>query len=215
MHHFHLSQEVMKTGFVKRSDYLLFAIVTGQAAYFVDVRPHLEPQGLQWVRQDLLTIVHSNWPELVEPHLLKGILPGVPLTDEERKEYRRNNVFPVMHFGDSIAVPLGGGVVLDGSSLMCRLRASQLLGQIRRHQEFFESHAEVVSAQISHHGIETDGDAEFSLALSSTIEFDDETIAALNSDRCLSKALCQLGFVVVVRNTSVPVVVFLTDGCNG
>ena len=215
MHHFHLSPEMTKSGFVERSDYLLFAIVTREAAYFVDVRPHLDPQGLQWVRQDLLTIVHSNWPELVEPHLLTGILPGTPITDEDRIEYRRSNITPVMHFGDAIALPLCGGVVMDGSSLMCRLRAGQLLGQVRLHQEFLESNAQVVSAQIKDHGIEVDGNAEFGLALSCTLDLDQETITALNSDGCLSKALFQLGFVVVIGETSVPVVVFLTDSPYG
>ena len=61
MHHFHLSQKFDADGFVKRIrlDYLLFAILTEENAYFVDVRPHPDAH-IEWVRQDLLNIVHRN-----------------------------------------------------------------------------------------------------------------------------------------------------------
>ena len=64
IHHFHLNTTFEPTGFVKRSDYLLFAIVTDTDAYFLDIRPHHDPDGLQWVQQDLIDIAYSNWPKL-------------------------------------------------------------------------------------------------------------------------------------------------------
>ena len=74
MHHFHLCRRLdPSVGFVERSDYLLFAIIADDAAYFVDVRKHHDPKGLGWVRQDLLRIVHSNWPALIERHELRGV----------------------------------------------------------------------------------------------------------------------------------------------
>ena len=90
MHHFHLSQKFDTDGFVKRDkpDYLLFAIMTEESAYFVDVRPHPNRGDLGWVRQDLLEIVYSNWPELIEPHILRGV-KGTALTDEEKAVLRR------------------------------------------------------------------------------------------------------------------------------
>ena len=66
MHHFHLGRETDKDGFVKRSKHLLFAIVTPTDAYFVDVRPHPPKDGIGWVSQELLQIVHSSWPNLIE-----------------------------------------------------------------------------------------------------------------------------------------------------
>ena len=35
--------------------------VAGQNVYFVDIRRHKDPEGLQWVRQDQLSIVHRSW----------------------------------------------------------------------------------------------------------------------------------------------------------
>ena len=73
MHHFHLGSETDKDGFIKRSGHLLFAIVAPLDAYFVDVRPHPPPRGVEWVSQELLRIVHSNWPKLIEANVLQGV----------------------------------------------------------------------------------------------------------------------------------------------
>ena len=87
MHHFHLSKKRDRSGFVERSDYLLFAIVTAQDAYFVDVRKHRDPDDLLWVRQNLLDIVHANWPQLTNLCVLRGVT-GTTLNDHEKKELR-------------------------------------------------------------------------------------------------------------------------------
>ena len=87
MHHFHLRSERRADGFVKRSDYLLFAIVAPEDAYFVDVRRHPRKGGIEWSSQDLLRIVHANWPELIEANVLHGVL-GTALTDREVHELR-------------------------------------------------------------------------------------------------------------------------------
>ena len=92
MHHLHLSRKEGKRGFVKRSDWLLFAIVADQDVFFVDVRKHKDPerQGFEWVRQDLLDIVHNNWPELTESRLLHGVT-GSKVSNAEKQAIRRKN----------------------------------------------------------------------------------------------------------------------------
>ena len=91
MHHFHLSSDVGVDGFVKRSDHLLFAILAPLDAYFVDVRPHPPKNGVEWVSQELLHIVHSNWPELIEANVLHGVC-GTQLPDCEIHQLRRKNM---------------------------------------------------------------------------------------------------------------------------
>ena len=94
MHHFHLNRALEPNGnFVKRSDYLLLAIITDEDAYFVDVRPHRDRQRLEWVRQDLLRIVHSNWPELTSSQVLPGV-KGDTVTDAEKKNLRVTTQVP-------------------------------------------------------------------------------------------------------------------------
>ena len=82
MHHFHLSSDMGVDGFVKRSGYLLFVMVAPLDAYFVDLRPHPPKDGVEWVSQELLRIVHSNWPQLIEANVLHGVC-GTQLTDGE------------------------------------------------------------------------------------------------------------------------------------
>ena len=97
IHHLHLSRKPGKDGFVERSDQLLFAIVSDEVAYFVDVRPH-QDQGFEWIRQDLLGIVHRNWPALIEARVLHGV-SGSTITDAEKKELRRKRVNVVHEIG--------------------------------------------------------------------------------------------------------------------
>ena len=92
---------------LKRSDYLLFAIVTQENAYFVDVRMHPKPRDIEWARQDLLKIVHSNWRELIEGKVLRGV-KGTILTNEEKHELRRKNCNHVAQLGDNAIAPIGG-----------------------------------------------------------------------------------------------------------
>ena len=211
MHHFHLSnKELDVCGFVERSDYLLLAIVTDESAYFVDVRPHHAPGELEWVQQDLLRIVHSNWPELVDRNVLHGVL-GSSVTDEELKELRRKNVNHAATLGDKTIAPLGGGMMSDGSSMSCRILAMRLRQEIRRHQTVFEGLDPELETRVMERGIRTCGKPEFELVMMETLELGEEVHAAMKADDCLSKTLYQMGFVVVERNTRTPIVVSLSD----
>ena len=206
MHHFHLSKKVEASGFVKRSDYLLFAIITQENAYFVDVRPHRDPQSLGWVRQELLKIVHSNWPELIESNVLRGVTGDV-LTDEQKKELRRKNINHVAELGGNAVAPLGGGQMGDGSSLACRWLAQKLLHEIGRHQAYFDTQPSDLRSALEDKGLEKAGEMEFELVLLDGLNPSDELIDSLREDQCLSRDLCQVGFAVVERTTRLPIVV--------
>ena len=156
MHHFHLSSRIEKSGLIKRSNYLLFAIVTDDCAYFVDVRKHREPQNLQWVRQDLLGIVHTNWPEITAALALRGV-DGSTLTDEQKKELRRKNVNTVHDFGEYAIMPPGGGTMFDGTSVWCRMWADRLLREIEWHEDTLGSEPEEARAALQAKGLATDG----------------------------------------------------------
>ena len=133
MHHFHLSSDVGVDGFVKRSDHLLFAILAPLDAYFVDVRPHPPKDGVEWVSQELLHIVHSNWPELIEANVLHCVC-GTQLTDCEIHQLRRKNMNYAIEIDGKAIAPLGGGMAGDGSSVLCTIFASKLLRNLRHHE---------------------------------------------------------------------------------
>ena len=193
---------------VKAADSLLFAIVTQEDVYFVDVRRHDDP--LVWFRQDLLRIAHSNWLELVESNILRGV-KGTVLTNAAKKELRRKNTNHVTQLGDNTISPLGGGTMADGSSLLCRYWALKLLHEIGCHQGFFDGQSAVLRSALAAKGIELVGRIEFKLVLADSLDLSTEVVAPLTADQCLSKDLYRMGFVVVETATTTPVVVSLEE----
>ncbi len=206
LHHFHLCKTMRSNGFVNRSDHLLFAAVTNDAAHFVDVLPHRQPERLEWVQQDLLSIVYANWPELVAPHVLHGLLPS-QVSDKELKEFRRKHVNQAAELGGAAIAPLGDGVMSDGSSVMCRLRAGQLLKEVQRHQEFFEEHVCEFARTVGQQGWSNERGVEFELAFLDSLDPPTEMLEVLRAENCFSKHLCALGAVVIEASTKTPVVI--------
>ena len=206
MHHFHLSKKLEKSGFVERSDYLLFAIIADSEAYFVDIRPHRDPEGLLWVRQDLLRILNSNWPELIKSYVLKG-KAGDALTDKQKKELRKKNVNHVPQIGDHAIAPLGGGMMGDGSSASCRIWADKLLFEVERHQLYFDSQPVELRSELETKGIKASGSMEFKLVPLDNLNPSTELINSLRKNQCLSKDLSQMGFTIVEASTRLPIAV--------
>ena len=166
MHHFHLGRETDKDGFVKRSGYLLFAIVAPLDAYFVDVRRHPARRGIGWVSQDLPRIVHSNWPKLIEKSVLNGV-SGVDLTDEQMQELRRKNCSYAMNIDGRVIAPLLYGTAGDGSSMLCTMRASRLMNKLRYYAEVLrnEEARNAVVQDMRARGIDVGPTLECELAL--------------------------------------------------
>ena len=77
--HFHLGQNPHKsiTGLVERTGPVLFALVTDDAFYLIDVKGHGS-----WANKDLVEIVHRNWPHLIARFKLNGVL-GVEQEPDE------------------------------------------------------------------------------------------------------------------------------------
>ena len=210
MHHFHLSRQIEKSGFVERSDYLLFAIITDANAYFVDIKQHWDPEGLLWVRQDLLRIVNSNWPELIKPYIIRG-QKGDILTDKQKKELRRKNVNHIPQIGDHAIAPLGGGMMGDGSSASCRIWADKLLFEIEQHQLYFDGQPAELRSELEAKGVKVSDLMEFKLVPLDNLNPSAELIDSLREDQCLSKDLSQMGFAIVEATTRLPVVVSIED----
>ncbi len=196
IHHFHLSTKRDKTGFIKRSDYLLFAMIFDDAALFIDVRKHRHPEGLEWVRQDLLETVHSNWPQIPYSHELVGVTGDV-VSAKEKRELRRKNVNHIMDLQGHAIAPIGGGLVLSGSSTLCRVKADKLIWDLDRHEEFLGECDEELQAAFKSRGVNLTGEMELRLVLLEDMNPDTAVIESLQEGDCLSRELCKMGFVIV------------------
>ena len=211
MHHFHLGHEMDKDGFVKRKRNghpLLFAIVAPLDAYFVDVRPHPPRNGIGWVSQNLLRIVHSNWPKLIEMNVLHGV-SGDDLTDEEMQELRRKNFNYAMNIDGKAIAPLLGGMAGDGSSVLCTVSASWLMNELRFHEEVLrnEEVRQTVAQDMRARGIDVEPTLEFELVFLEDLTPTPELLAVLTGERCISKNLCRRGLAVVEKRTRSPIAI--------
>ena len=208
MHHFHLGRETDKDGFVKRSKRLLFAIVTPTDAYFVDVRPHPQKDGIGWVSQELLHIVHSSWPNLIEANVFHGVA-GDELTDEEMQELRRKNMNYAMTIDGKAIAPLRGGIAGDGSSVLCTFSADSLLRELRHHEEVLRSKEvrQAVAEDLRGKGHDVEPTPEFELVILEDLAPTPELIAALTAQGCISRDLCRRGFAIVEKKSRSPIVI--------
>ena len=209
MHHFHLGREPDRDGFVERSDHLLFAIVAPMDAYFVDVRPHPTRQGIGWVSQDLLRIVHSNWPKLIEVNVIHGV-SGRDLTDQEMQELRRKNVNYTVNIDGKAIAPLLGGMLGDGSNVLCALWASRLMDELQSHEEVLRTE-EVRQARAQNmraRGVDVEPTLEFELVLLEDLATTPEMLAVLTDERCIARDLCRRGFVIVNKTTRAPIAIY-------
>ena len=208
MHHFHLGRETDGDGFVKRSKHLLFAIVTPTDAYFVDVRPHPPRDGIGWVSQELLQIVHSSWPNLIEANVLRGV-SGDELTDEEMQELRRKNMNYTVNIDGKVIVPLLGGIASDGSSVLCTWLAISLLKELRYHEEVLrnEEVRQAVAEDLRGKGHDVEPTLEFELMLLEQLTPTPELLARLTDEGCISGDLCRRGFAIVEKKTRSPIAI--------
>lgn len=212
MHHFHLASEMDADGFVKRSDYLLFAMVAPEDAYFVNVRPHPPKGGIEWSSQELLHIVHSNWPQLIEANVLHGVC-GNQLADGEIHELRRKNVNSAIEIDGKAIAPLGGGMAGDGSSVLCTIFASNLLRDLHYHEELLNNDEirEAVARNLRAQGFDTGPTLEFELVFLENLSTSPELLAALTAETCVSRALCRTGLAVIEKSTGSPIVLHDTQ----
>ena len=139
---------------------------------------------------------------------MRGV-KGDVLTDKDKKELRRKNINHIATIGGKAIAPIGGGTASDGSSIMCRLFAMQLLREVKQHQHFFDIYKNELQIELEGKGIKIEGKMEFELIFLDGSVLCEEEIDFLSQDQCLSKNLCKMGFVVVERSTQTPIVVSL------
>lgn len=112
IHHLHLGQTLRPDGrFVTRTGDVLFVLFREDDAYLLDVRQH----GA-WCDDDLVEIVHSNWPETIRQFRLVGV-SGFELTNQQRKNLRDKNANAGFTAKDgTFYAGIGGGLVASGAN---------------------------------------------------------------------------------------------------
>lgn len=153
IHHFHLGTSLSKSGFVKRTRNVLFARVTQDALYCIDVRPHgkgIEP----WAQQDLLRVVHENWPTLLERGRLHDALGVVdPPSDQAIQQVRNAGIIvPVQMPDGTVYAAIGGGYATSRDSRQAVRRAMLYLNTATRLEKWLRENIEDVRVKAAEQG---------------------------------------------------------------
>lgn len=113
IHHLHLGLSMEPEGrFVTRTGDVLFVLFRDNDAYLIDVRAH----GA-WCDDDLVEIVHTNWPETIRQFRLEGV-SGFELTTEQRTNLRNKNANAGVTVRDgTFYAGIGGGLVGSAANL--------------------------------------------------------------------------------------------------
>ena len=208
MHHFHLSTKVGSNGRVERSGYLLFAIVSEDAAYLVDIVKHNDPQGdtknLKWVRHRLLEIVAANFPELLDPVIFRNVTPFERITDEQKKELRRKNALVIVDVGGKTIGPLGGGMTSDGHSAFYLMKAIWFMRLIEDIEELVSREPEAVLSSCERAGIDTTNGIRLKLARLKDLDYTRELIEKLQTGDNAFGSLARHGYAITDGSTSIP-----------
>lgn len=124
-------------------------------------------------------------------------MTGNDISDKEKKELRRKNVNHIMDFQGHAIAPIGGGLVLSGSSTLCRVKADKLIWDLDRREEFLGECDEEIQAAVRSSGEHRSGELELRLVMLEDMNPDTAVMESLQEDDCLSRELCQMGFAIV------------------
>jgi hypothetical protein len=147
IHHFHLStsKKDPKDFFFERSEVLLFAVVGDETVYLLDVLPHGDKNV--FARRALVGIVQSNWPEMIAPYEMKGVIKlEHDCTDEEIDELRRAGLNVPICVNGRFYIHSGGGVTTAGTSALDQMKINDVVRWVRKcTKEIEERRAEILT----------------------------------------------------------------------
>lgn len=136
IYHLHLGTEleVNGSGFVNRTGPLLFVRIDEEKAYFINIMPHSN----SWTKQEMVKIIHENWPESIEDYRMNGVigLEHIP-SDEDIKQMRKFGINTSVEIENGVVyMPIGGGLTSAKTSVEVTeslIRYNRLLRDLEQH----------------------------------------------------------------------------------
>lgn len=123
IYHFHLTRQFRSDGFAKRSQFQIFAFITEDTVYLIQIYPHNKPN--LYCLQEMIRIIHNNWAELIEKNKLNGIRLCHNISDAMYSKFRQSHVSTMVDLGDgNVYALIGGGYTSDGTSMNAVMNAN-------------------------------------------------------------------------------------------
>jgi hypothetical protein len=160
IHHFHLGQTVEASGFIDRTGPLLFSFITPDDAYCINVFPH----GV-WSEQELIKIIHRNWPDVISDFKLNGVLGlAHSVSNQDIAKFRKAGVQTMVEVGPSVVyAPVGGGYSMAGTSLRATMESQMYRRLVRSLESHVRENLQIFLDKIAEHGLSPASPPTFSL----------------------------------------------------
>ncbi len=134
IYHFHLGDSLEKNGFIKRTGPVLFARVTDEYFYMLDIFEHGS-----WSQQRLVEIIHTNWQESISLFKIpEGYgLSNSPPSDEDIAQFRKDGISTSIQVSDgTIYCLLGGGYLRSGLSMDVCVTCNRYSARVRELEKY-------------------------------------------------------------------------------
>lgn len=111
IYHLHLGTNLEDDGFIERTKYVLYLYKDKNQLYLIDILDHQN-----FNNQNLVTIIHNNWPQLIEGYLLKeAVRLEKPITNDDIKQMRKAHVLAFIEpVPGKVYMPMGMGNTTSG-----------------------------------------------------------------------------------------------------
>lgn len=153
IHHLHLGTNLQTNNFVERTGPVLFARVTADSFYFIDVKVH--GNGHQpWFQTKLLEIIHHNWPETIARYrIVEASEVEFTPTEGETKQLRNGHVNVIYKMNDgTIYAPVGGGITTSGGSIIASMKELEYNDFFRRIEKYIKDNIETIRLTAKNEG---------------------------------------------------------------
>lgn len=120
IYHFHLGEKKERnSNYIERTGPVLFARVDPDDVYFIQIYRHGKGVAKQpWSRQEMVKIIHENWPWTIKNYLIPGVCCMTEkISDEGRAILRENGILSFVEVSENVVyMPMGGGYASSGHS---------------------------------------------------------------------------------------------------
>lgn len=159
IHHFHLGENIENSGFIERAGPLLFAYVTPTDVFCINVFPH----GV-WAEQELIRILHRNWPDAISNFRLNGALSlERSLSNDDIAKLRKAGIQALIQIEGVVYGPMGGGYSSNGTSTRAVLETIKYKKLVRALETHVKEHLPALVDEIRKHGFAPANPPAFSL----------------------------------------------------
>lgn len=160
IHHFHLGQAVEASGFIDRTGPLLFAFVAPDDVYCINVFRH----GA-WTEQELIRILHRNWPAAITEFRLNGVIGLERLvSNKDIADLRKAGVQTMVEVEPGVVYgPIGGGYSTAGSSVAATMQSDKYRRIVCSLEDHVRENIQMFLDKIAEHGLTPASPPTFSL----------------------------------------------------